>query len=261
MTVPITGKRARHREVQYGFLGAGALFFILGFVYSSTVSAIVGLGLIFWSGLLVYITSDTYFRADFVESALLSPVQAVDQLLSATDFKETGIYLPPRYLRALREDLVFIPKKKDEQKIPDVEEIAQGKKLFTNPEGIAITPPGSSLASLYETQMGVDFLRTDVDGALRKISEFLVKRMNIAEKLEYELHDGTVSVVIEGSRTTELTASISKLVSNKSIGGPIESSIAIAITRSTGSPVVIRENSASDDNSSQKIVFEILRGS
>jgi hypothetical protein len=69
---------------------------------------------------------------------------------------------------------------------------------------------------------------------------------------EYDIDDSVVSVVIEGSNLIEFASAISRSFSNSSIGGPIESSIAIAISRSSGTPVVIRENSMSEDNSTQK---------
>jgi hypothetical protein len=75
---------------------------------------------------------------------------------------------------------------------------------------------------------------------------------------EYDIDDSVVSVVIEGSNLIEFASTISRSFSNSSIGGPIESSIAIAISRSSGTPVVIRENSMSEDSSTQKISFKIL---
>jgi len=153
---------------------------------------------------------------------------------------------------------VFIPSKKDSI-IPPAEEIVEGKIFLKNPKGICLTPPGLGLVNLYENELGKDFAKVDLNYLQNNLPKLFIEDLEIAEDLEINLESDRIQVKITGSIYKDFCKEAKKL-SNicGSFGCPLCSSIAIALTRATGKPVIIEKTEVPEDSKTIEANYRIL---
>jgi len=251
-------QRNLSETVAYALLLSGAIALMTSVFYSLSILAFIGLGLTFWGALLLYIKPAKYVKARLLDSTVISSLKTVDQMITNLNYKGKAIYLPPRYLKDLKGGKAFIPSKEN-LGIPPVEEVAQEKVFLANPKGMCVTPPGLGLANLYENELRKDFMEVDLNYLQNNLPKLLVEDLEIAEDLEINIEDNTIKAKITGSINKDLCSETKKLPNIcGSLGCPLCSSIAIALTRATGKPVIIEKTEVSKDGQTIETSFRLL---
>jgi len=255
----LRGEMWRHnrkpsRKAGYLLFSFGVLSLTSSIFYSSFILAFIGLGLTFWGALLLYIAPTKFVKGVLLDSTAISSLVSISRIIADLRYEGDGVYLPPRYLREVKGGTVFIPVRK-EIVVPPVQ-VAEGR-LF-HPNGICLTPPGLSLANLYEDELGTDFARVDLRYLQNNLPKLFIEGLEIAEDLELTTESDIVHLKIAGSIYADLCRELRKTASNlcSQIGCPLCSSIALAVARSTGNPVTIEDSKVSPDG---KIVEARLR--
>jgi hypothetical protein len=245
--------------VGYVLLILGVVALISSVSFSSLVSAFIGLGLTFWGALLLYIRPTSYVKASLLDPSILSNLIAINQIIADLNYRGRGIYLPPRYLKELKSGTVYIPAE-NTQTIPPAKEVAQEGVFLKNPNGMCLTPSGLGLANLYERELGTDFARADLYYLQNNLPKLFREGLEIAEDLEINPQNDLIHVKITGSVYQDLCRETRKLpnVCN-SFGCPLCSSIAIALTRATGKPIIIEKNEASPDGKTIEAYYRTLK--
>ena len=234
-------RRSLAETVAYVLLLWGAIALITSNVFSSSVLAFIGLGLTLWGALLLYIKPAKYVKVSVLDSTAISPLETIDQIITDLNYKGKAVYLPPRYLKDLKDGKVFISSKKN-LSVPPVEEVVQQKFFLTNSKGLCLTPPGLGLANLYEKELGRSFANVDLNYLQNNLPKLLIEDLEIAEDLEVKVEGNIVKAKITGSINKDLCSETRKLANIcGSVGCPLCSSIAIALTRATGVPVIIEK--------------------
>jgi len=254
----------------------GALATILSVIYTSSVTAFIGLGMIFWGAILAYIRPDQSVSASLLNATANPALSTLNQTLNELDYNGKPVYLPPKYLNSPDETKIYIPKSKDTP-LPTPEQIQnlESQTPSRNPEGLLLTPPGAELARLFEKTLGTNFTRTDLDYLMKNMPRLMVESLEIATNLEIVLgtakppepakdpapqegegHDKirvriTDSIYEETSRETDQMTRI-----HGSIGCPLTSAIACAIARSTGRPTIITDEKTSDDGKTKEAEYQ-----
>jgi len=251
-------KRKRSGTVAYIVLLSGTVGLITSIVFSSSILALIGLGLTFWGALLLFIKPTKYVKASLLDSATLSLLKTIDQIIANLNNKGKAIYLPPKHLKALKGGTVFIPSEKD-LIIPPAEEIAEEKVFLKNPQGIFITAPGLDLVNLFENELGKDFTKVDLNYLQNNLPKLFIEDLEIAENLEMSIKSDRMRVIIREPINKDFCKEARKL-SNIccSIGCPLCSSIAIAMSRTTGKPVIIEKEELSTDDKTIEIYYRII---
>jgi len=251
-------KRVPSETVAYALLISGIIALVTSIVYSSSILAFVGLGLTFWGALLLYIKPTKYVKTSLLDSTAISSLKTIDQIITDLNYKGKAIYLPPRYVKELKGGKVFIPSKKD-LAMPPVEEIAEEKVFLKNPKGMCLTPPGLGLVNLYENELGKDFAEVDLNYLQNNLPKLFVEGLEIAEDLEINIENNTIKAKITGSINKDLCNETRELPNIcSSIGCPICSSIAIALTRATGKSVIIEKTEVPEDGETIETSFRLL---
>jgi len=236
----------------------GAIAFMLSVLFNSLILTYIGLGLTLWGALLLLVRQTRYVKNKLLDSTVMSSLTTISQLVEALDYKGKGIYLPPQYLKAFKGGTVFVPYKK-EVIIPPIEEVAQEKVFLGNPKGLCLTPPGLSLANVYEDELGTDFASVDLYYLQRNLPKLFVKGLEIAEDLEININNNTIHVKILNSTYRDLCKEAGKFSNLCSlIGCPICSSIACVLTRATGKPIIIEKASLSTDGKTIEAHYRII---
>lgn len=243
----------------YALLLLGIIALVSSIPYSSSILAFIGLGLSFWGALLLYIKPTRYVKATLLDSTAIPTLTSIDRVIADLNYRGKGIYLPPRYLKEIKSGTVFIPAEKVTI-VPPIEEVAQEKVFLKNPNGMCLTPPGLGLVNLYENELGTDFSKVDLNYLQNNLPKLFIEGLEIAEDLELSEESSMIRIRIVGSLYTNLCNEVRKLSPNicGSLGCPLCSSIALALTRATGKPVTIEKNQLSADGKTIEAYYRIL---
>jgi len=259
-------------------LGVGAAALITSIFYVSSILAFIGLGLVFWGAILLYIQPEEYAKKVLLDAAVLPSLATLNQIMQELNYKGKAIYLPPKYLKDPEANKIYIPKQKH-GKPPTPELILkQESQLFIkNPQGILLTPPGAQLTRLFEKTLGTSFTKVDPEYLQQNLPKVFIEDLEIAEDLEIETKSrkaakkitGSVSVIGTTSDTIHVKITnpilqdiwkedrkLSHLYTK--IGCPISSAIACALTKATGKPITIEKIQPSTDGKIIEANYRIL---
>lgn len=244
--------------IPWPLLLCGVVALLSSIVFSSSVLAFIGLGLTFWGALLLFIRPVRYVKSSLLGSTTLSALTTINQIIAEANSKEKAIYLPPRRLEEIKSGRVFIPSKK-EILIPTPEEVAEEKIFLKNPKGICLTPPGVALANLFEDTLGTSFTKVDLDHLQNILPKLFIEDLEIAENLEINTKSDQIHIKITGSIYQDFCKEARKL-SNicGSLGCPVCSSFACALTRTTGKPIIIEKTQPSQDGKTIEAYYKII---
>jgi len=255
---PLKHKRQPSGKISYILLLSGIISLIASILYVSTILAFIGLGLTFWGALLLFTRPTKLVKASLLDYTAISSLTTINRIINDLKYKGKAIYLPPRYLKELKGGTVFIPSKK-QIAIPPVEEVAEEKVFLKNPNGICLTPPGLSLANLYEEELGKAFAKVDLNYLQNNLPKVFIEDLEIAEDLEIKTIGNMIQVKITGSIYNSLCKETRKLSHVfDSLGCPLCSSIAIALTRATGKPIIIQKTDFSKDNKTIEVYYQMI---
>jgi len=246
-------------------LTLGAIALAGSFTFTSTILAFIGLGLIFWGALLLYIKPEGYTKRVLIDAVSSPSLTTLNEMIQELCYKGDATYLPPKYFTNPETTKVYIAKnKRGSLPAPEVIRIYENKSTAKTALGILITPPGIELSKLLEKSLGRRFAETNLKDLQQKLPKLFIEDLEIAENLELKTEDGpTESMTVHAKITkpfyTDLPKEAEELSQAPSaIGGPICSAIAIALTKATGKPVRITDTKSSEDDSTLEAIYETL---
>jgi hypothetical protein len=263
----------------------GAVSLLVSVGYNSSILAFIGLGLAFWGAILLYIRPEEYTKKVLLEAVLSPSLTTLCQLIRELRYKGERTYLPPKYFADLETTKVYISKHKG-GRLPTPEQTQPygNQPVARTKLGMLITPPGIQLSKLLEKSLGTSFTKTDLKNLQQNLPKLFIEKLEIAENLELqaendmtpEKEDYPASPTEAKSapvqiKSTRIHAKITKpiyeadfkeaeepLQITSSIGCPICSAIAIAITKATGKPLRITDTKISKDGNTLEASYKIL---
>jgi len=239
-------------------LALGLFSLLISAYYNSNISAFIGLGLIFWGALLLYIAPTEYVSLKLLNAIAPSTLVNIEKILKYSDIISKGIYLPPKYLKNTESSLIFIPKESDKL-LPSPEEIDEEKLYLENPKGLILTPPGLALSKLFEREIGKSFLRTDLNYIENNMPKLLIENLEIAENIEINTESSIITMEITNHVLNEICQETKKLErTHTAIGCPLCSAIACALAKASGKPITIEKEEISEDEKTTKIQYRVL---
>ena len=262
----------------WALLCLGAIALIISIFYSSSILAFIGLGLIFWGAILAYIQTEEYIKETLLDATIQPYLTTLNQLIKELDYKGNATYLPPKYFQEPETVKIYIPRQKS-TKIPPPEEIQKHEKqLFTqNPQSLLLTPPGIGLTKLFEETLETSFTKLNLEQLQNSLPKLLIEDLEIAENLEIrtEFNKATTKIknqvsVIQTKEDTicvKITKTIYKNICNearklshicKTVGCPLCSAIACAITKASGKPVTIQKTESAQDGGIIEAYYSII---
>ena len=125
-------------------LCVGAAALITSIVYVSSLLAFIGLGLVFWGAILLYIQPEEYIKKVLLDATVLSSLATLNQVILELDYRGKATYLPPKYFEDPEANKLYISKRED-SKLPSLEEILKQESQFfiRSPHGLLLTAPGA----------------------------------------------------------------------------------------------------------------------
>ncbi|MDQ3903723.1 MAG: hypothetical protein M3247_08805, partial [Thermoproteota archaeon] len=134
--------------------------------------------------------------------------------------------------------------------------------IFQNDvNGTFILSPTQGLLDLVEKELNVNLVKIDFNYLERALPDILVEELKLVDYfLVEENDDDTFAIRFSGESSVRLC----KLINEKSkigyrIGCPVCSVIALALSKSTGTPIRIKQTITEGDGSTISTVYEKLR--
>ena len=185
--------------VGWGLFGFGAAALVISIIYTSSLLAFIGLGLVFWGLIIKYITNEIYTKKPLLDSSVMSYSAILDEILAELNYSGKAVYLPPKYLKKLESNIVYIPKNTN-AKLPVPEQVLHEDKIFAaNQEFALLKPPGDELARLFSRALHVSFEKVDLKYFERNVPRLLIDVMETAENVNIKINGSLVNVTLENS--------------------------------------------------------------
>jgi hypothetical protein len=257
-------------------LGTVSLVVSIGF--NSSILAFIGLGLVLWGAVLLYIKPEEYTKKTLLEAALSPSFRALNQMILELGYEGDATYLPPKYFTDPEATRIWLSKYKYAS-LPTPEKIQpyEDQPLARTAQGLLLTPPGFEVSKLLENSLGKSFIKTDLKSLLQNLPKIFIEGLEIAENLELQAENGNSkpkkdnTAYLTPMKNTILHARITKPIIINTLEGseetsqitssilfPFCSAIAIAITKATGKPVRITDTKSSENGETTEATYEIL---
>jgi hypothetical protein len=250
----------RAKDAGWILLSMGAALLLLSIIYSSSIPAFIGLGLVFWGIILSYIRNEQYVKEPIFEATAMSSIATLDQMIQEMGYAGKAVYLSPRYFKDPEAGKAYIPKQKEGQ-LPTPEQIQnQETRVFIeNPQGILVTPPGAELTKLFERNLGISFTRVDMTYVEQKLPKLLVEDLEIAQEVQIKIEGSKITIDTKDSVYKNLSTETKRFPNvYNSLGSPLSSAFACALAKATGKPIIIENETASEDGKSIKIEYRAI---
>jgi hypothetical protein len=252
-----------HTKLIYSTLIAiGTVALAVSIIYNSLILAFIGLGLVFWGIILAYIRTEEYVKKVLLDATIPPQLVTLNEIVRGMECEGNAIYLPPRYLSDPKANKAYIPKRKG-AKLPTQDETQELDPRFSmtfleNPEAVLVTPPGAELTNLFEKVLNTDFTRMDLQHLQESLPKLLIEDLEIAKNFEMEAENNIIRVKIEGSVYNALNIRSEKPANTYPFDSPLSNSIACALAKTTGKPIIIENQQTSEDGRDVTIEYRIL---
>ncbi len=221
--------------------------------------ATLGLGLIFWGAILLYIRPEDYVKEIILKGTSLPSLVNLGRTIEQMGYQGTPIYLPPAF-NNLKSSKIYISVSKDRE-LPSLAEVAfaENEPFSRHAQGLFLIPVGIELAELAEKKMKRTEGKYDLEHLARKLPRVLVEDFGLARKVELEISNPKVLVKVRHSLYDNVCRETGK--SSKtcaSFGCPLCSAIACLLAKSTQRPVAIEADRVREDGNVVDLEYRIL---
>lgn len=257
-------------------LVVGSIALLFSYIYSSLILTFIGLGLVFWGSVLYYITSSRYYPDELFRVAVEAYSKGIINTLSTLGYtigsRDARVMLfYPRQLRlgGLTQGYLFIYKDGVEpegkmikltQYLERLDEDGKGNSIDIDipargtaapitsipadkQQGMIIKAPSQGLIDLFESRLDTNFALMSIDELSMSIERLFMEEFMLADSVDIkkdEEDDNTIRVTVKGRDTAKICSNMHDI----SIAlCPICSTIALAISKSTGKAVMVKESS------------------
>ena len=235
----------------------GVASMISSLFYSSTILALIGLGLTFWGVVLLYTRPHPYVRSDLMDSTALSSFRTIDRVMTGLGYREKGVYIPV----GNPEKVIVLVPSEPLTRIPKPQEILE-RTFLENPKGVIITPPGLSLAALIEKELAADFEKLTLHDLSKRLARPLVENLEVAQDFDMNVNGEHVEVKMVDSIYTNFCSQLRRTTKYaSSLGCPICSAIACILAMVTRRPVSFEQEEFSPDRRTLKASYRIIKWS
>ena len=248
------------------FIVSGILSLALSTITGSQVLAFIGLGLTFWGALFFLVRPITCVRGSLLSTTAATLYLTIDRIIKDLNAKGRVIYVPPytaevylpKYLKGLKETVMFIPQDTD-QVAPSIEEIASSKFITKKPKGIILIPPGSGFLEQIEKTLRTGISKMSLEDLCTTLPQLIMEDFQLAKEIEMKTENNQIYLKTTDSIYRNLYHQ-ENLKSVQLLGDPLTSAVACTIARATGRLVTIQNINVSPDTQTIETTFQLAEG-
>lgn len=243
----------------------GIIALVFSILKESQILAFIGLSLTFWGALFFFIKPIRYVKASLLDSIATSTYLTIDRIMRDLKFKGKSYYIPPypkdlylpEHLKGLKEMTVFVSAD-SHSGIPSIEDLAEGRFLLKNPNGVCLSPPGLGILEQIEARLGADTTKIDLETLTQTLPIILTSNLHLAKEVEMEAEENSIYVKIIDPIYRNLYWGEETPKSLYSIGCPLVSAIACTIAKTIGKVTTIKDYTASPDGQTIEVRYSFV---
>lgn len=237
----------------------GALFLLLSVLSSNSILALIGLTLVFWGILFLFIAPGRYVKKELLEASFSGPMEALEEVLSSAAEKGRATYLPPRSLQELGGEKVYFSAK-GEKPLTDSKTLAlQGTGFQPGGRGVLVTAPGVGVLRILQDRLGVDFVGADIGYLQAALPRVLSEDLELVRDADIQIAGDEVVVKTVGRAFSEICSKTCVPgVDEAYLACPLHSAFALAFAKASGRPVQIESVIRAEDGMTVTAKYDLL---
>lgn len=243
-------------KMGYVMLGIGFLALVISVIFTSTILAFIGLGLVFWGILVFFIRPQKYARTELMDATAQSSLKSIDEIMVGMGYSERGVYIRSG---SGGNAVVFVPTEAF-SRIPSSTAV-EGQTFLENPKGLVVTPPGLALAKLIENKLGFELKDCGVEKLVRTLPKALVEDLEIVRDVEIEVKGDFIQFKLVDSIFTDFCKKIRDSSRRCGLGCPMCSALACILAIATNKPVLFEEDKETEDGHTTLSDYHLLNES
>ncbi len=245
----------------WALVSSGVLIAIFSISVSSSVLALLGLDLIFWGAILLYIRPEKYVKETLFRKTTTPLLADLGRIIEETGYKGTPVFLPPT-LGDSESSKVYIGTEAGIT-LPSPEGKVTGEKAafshIFGAKGILLTPTGVGLAELIEERIGKNLKTGNLEHLGRELRKVLVEDLEITQAARTQTSSQGFRIRMKGSVYSNICRETGLLEKFRApVGCPLCSAIACVLAKFTGKPVTIEGNPIHEDGQVIDVEYRIL---
>lgn len=239
-------RTARSKKiVTYALSAVGGASIVFSLLFTNSILAFVGLGLVFWGILFLYVGSVPYVKAEIIGPSFAGQKAALQQLIETQKGRGRAIYLPPKHLDEVSAGRVLLPS--DDKPIATPSS-GSANATTVKPKGLELPAPGLGLVEYYVAHTGSDFVGVDMEYLQASLPRLIRENLELAQTFEMTVDGNIVTIRTVGERFYELCSALTISAKGEEyLACPFHSSFAIVLARATGKSVLIESATRMDD--------------
>ena len=231
----------------------------MSYTLSSTVLALIGVGLTFSGIILIFVVPRQLVRGDVAILMTLSPFRTLSLILEERNYRGRAIYMPPRSVSELALPRMFIPKD-NINSIPNLINRDDNSRIAHDPEGILLNPVGVDLAKVFESLLGNRLSDITLEHSRERLPDILTNKLQLFSSVAIVINGNQINVRMSGQTSYTICDSVRNLSDvHQIVGCPFCSAIGVILSDISGRPCIL-ENSALEDgitiNNDYKLINE-----
>lgn len=245
----LTHKLLRRRYLALTLACTGVLFLILAYTASSLVLTFMGLGLVFWSVLLLYITQSRYIHEDIFIATPLSLIKAIDKIVIDSGYGAgRPVFFYPSNLVGLQQGSLFVSLEEGAKQLPTEEQLLKGRMIHDKPKGLLLGATSSSVVELIENRLNEKISSGDFLSVQEKIPAVLAEELRIVDDISLERKDDhSFSMKMVGGPAVQICRRVSNETKmGNQLGCPMCSAFALIFVKLGGKPIYIKHTLIQD---------------
>ena len=238
----------------------GAITLLISIIYSSSILALIGLGLLFFGIIFTYFSSEEYVKKVLLDTTVSSQQATLGSFIAKLGYEGSVVYLPPKYLRNPEFPQAYLSRQRKASlpKLEQLERDEQGFLVEKNPD-LLLVPPGAELSKLFEKTLGTNFISVDLQYLQQNLPKLFIEDLELAQDFEVQVEGDVIRVEIQDSVYSVAEAETEEPSRLHSVlGSPLSSALACALAKATNKPIVIEKEQASKNGKDVTIEFRTL---
>jgi hypothetical protein len=252
------GKALRQEPIRLGLavtsIGAGCL--TISYLSSSVILTFIGLGLTLWGLLLFYISQPRSIPRKVFDVLSFSMLRSIDAIVGELYHGESVVHFYDANRNGLAQGYIYFAHKPNGA-VQNYVQLNSQEISKNDLDGTFILSPSQGLLDLFEKELNVNLANIDFPFLERKLPDILVEELKLVDYFLIEGNDDTFAIQFSGEPSVHLC----RLINEKSeigyrIGCPVCSVLALALSKSTGRPIRIKQTITEGDGSNIRTVYE-----
>jgi hypothetical protein len=241
-----------------GVTSIGAVSLTISYLSSSTILTFIGLGLTLWGLLLLYISQPRSIPRKVFDVLSFSMLRSIDAIVDELYHGESVVHFYHENGNGLAQGYIYFTRPNGA--VQNYVQLNSQEISQNDPNGTVILSPSQGLLDLFEKELNVNLANIDFPFLERTLPDILVEELKLVDYFLIEANDDTFAIRFSGEPSVHLC----RLINEKSkigyrIGCPVCSVLALALSKSTGRPIRIKQTITEGDGNNIRTVYEKIR--